>query len=244
MGKIQKPSATPVFSLPVAERSLLSEINAARCNPSAYAAVLAGLLPKFDGNTLVLQKGAGTGASFVGSGRQLVHTKEGRVAVEEAIRYLRAVHKVPALRASRGLSNCAVSKAHQLAEVADDSSVHHEVYSVGASPDPPAQLRERAEVDGVLPEGDMAYLREAAALVACPLMTPVMQWLIDDGDAARPNRETLFCSELTFAGIGLVERVATGKSMKGRRQQLFDVTFASSYEEIRIPDEELLDDSS
>lgn len=86
--------ATPVAAQPPTafERALLAEHNAARTDPSGYAAHLEAMLPYFNG-TVLRRPGSNVG----------IQTNEGPNAVREAIRALRQQQPQPALRWSKGL---------------------------------------------------------------------------------------------------------------------------------------------
>lgn len=83
----------PASDFPALERAVLSELNAARTNPPAYAQRLDALLPHYEG--LVYRPPGAT----VG-----IRTREGTAAVREAAAALRATPARPALSRSAGMS--------------------------------------------------------------------------------------------------------------------------------------------
>ncbi len=76
-------------------RAVVGEVNAARTDPQAYAERLRRYRSHFDGRRVVRP------------GRQTVLTREGRSAVDEAIRHLERQRPVPALEPERRLDRAA-----------------------------------------------------------------------------------------------------------------------------------------
>src|SRR4051812_5840182 len=101
-------TSTPVTTPPTSttvdyrriEREVLTELNAVRANPSAYAANLSALLPLFNGNLI---KKPGMTVS--------IRTNEGASAVREAIAALQRQAPLPALTLSSGMSAAAADLA-------------------------------------------------------------------------------------------------------------------------------------
>ncbi|HEV2904766.1 MAG TPA: hypothetical protein VGW32_06950, partial [Pyrinomonadaceae bacterium] len=79
------------------ERDLLNEINQARANPQLYATYLEKLKPQFSGK------------QYTPAGKDPLTTEEGWNAVDEAIRFLKALKPLPPLTASNGLSLAAMT---------------------------------------------------------------------------------------------------------------------------------------
>src|SRR5439155_10271727 len=91
-------SQTTKAVLSQTEQDLLNEINKARAEPKVYAAYLEKLKPLFKGK-LYTAEGQESG----------LETQEGWDAVEDAIKFMRAVKPVGPLGASEGLRLAAVS---------------------------------------------------------------------------------------------------------------------------------------
>jgi uncharacterized protein YkwD len=87
-------SPQPASDFPALERAVLSELNAARTDPAAYARRLDALLPHYEG--LVYRPPGAT----VG-----VRTREGTAAVREAASALRGTAPRPAVGRSPGMSD-------------------------------------------------------------------------------------------------------------------------------------------
>ena len=77
------------------DQQVVDEINLLRTDPRRYASFLEARLQLYRGNVLRLP------------GQVPLDTKEGKVAVQEAIRMLRQTVSVPALRPASGLSRAA-----------------------------------------------------------------------------------------------------------------------------------------
>jgi len=173
LSQAQKGSTPP--GLPQAEQDLLTEINQARANPGTYATYLENLKPLFKGK------------EYRATGHPALITQEGWVAVDEAIKFLRATKPLAPLSASTGLNLAA--QAH----LKDQSGTG----STGHTGSNRSLIEQRVKPfgtwQGAIGE-NLAYGNESAR-------ERVLTWLIDDGFASRGHRKRLLSTDYKVAGL-------------------------------------------
>ncbi len=156
--------------------AVVQEMNLARTNPALYATFLEELRTNFQGNLIVLP------------GRIPFRTNEGTRAVDEAIRYLRAVAPQGPLAFSPGMSRAA---ADHCAEQAGGGMSHR---GRGGS-DTGARINRYGNWSGTWGE-NLSCGRSGAREI-------VMALIIDDGQRGRKHRKNIFSSEFTVAGAAV-----------------------------------------
>jgi len=154
---------------------VLSELNAARANPKAYAEHLRIYRSQFSGKYHIPP---GTRIRYV--------TKEGTPAVDEAVRFLEAQRPLPPLSWSEGLSRVA---AELNREQARTGALGHASGRM--------EMRARAERVGrwqsTIGE-NISYGPNEARRVA-------MQLIVDDGVPDRGHRKNIFAPDFRVAGV-------------------------------------------
>jgi uncharacterized protein YkwD len=163
------------FALTDSERDLLNEINQARANPLLYATYLEKLKPQF------------TGKMYTPAGKDPLTTEEGWNAVDEAIRFLKALKPLPPLIASNGLSLAA------LTHVKDQGSSGGTGHRGGNSNMIEDRVKPYGQWSGAIGE-NICYGNDSAR-------ERLMTWLIDDGFPSRGHRRRLLGTEYQLAGI-------------------------------------------
>lgn len=156
-------------------RGVLSELNAARANPKAYAEHLRVYRSQF------------TGTYHIPPGSRIRYvTREGTRAVDEAVRFLEAQRPLPPLIWSEGLSRVA---AELNREQARTGALGHASGRM--------EMRARAERVGrwqsTIGE-NISYGPDDARRV-------VMQLIVDDGVPDRGHRKNIFAPDFRVAGI-------------------------------------------
>ncbi len=171
------PAGPPPSGLESLESGIWREVNLARSHPAAMADYLASWLPAFEGTRLTRP------------GHRRFKMKEGRIAVEEAIRYLRQVEPVPPLAFSTGLSCGARDLVQDLGPRAvvshvgsDGSLVKDRVARYGTIRRKAAELIQFGTTDA----------REIVALL-----------IVDDGVQDRGHRRVLFDDDYHLMGVAL-----------------------------------------
>jgi uncharacterized protein YkwD len=157
------------------ERDLLNEINQARANPPLYAAYLEKLKPQFSGK------------QYTPAGKDPLMTEEGWNAVDEAIRFLKALKPLPPLIASNGLSLAA------LTHVKDQGSSGGTGHRSGNSNMIEDRVKPYGRWQGAIGE-NICYGNDSAR-------ERLLTWLIDDGFPSRGHRRRLLGTEYQVAGI-------------------------------------------
>ncbi|MGQ0763077.1 MAG: CAP domain-containing protein [Acidobacteriota bacterium] len=157
------------------ERDLLNEINQARANPQLYATYLEKLKPQF------------TGKQYTPAGKDPLTTEEGWNAVDEAIRFLKALKPLPPLIASNGLSLAA------LTHVKDQGSSGGTGHRSGNSHMIEDRVKPYGRWSGAIGE-NICYGNDSAR-------ERLLTWLIDDGFPSRGHRRRLLGTEYQVAGI-------------------------------------------
>ena len=162
-------------SLSEAERDLLNEINQARANPQLYANYLEKLKPLFKGK------------EYTTAGDIALTTQEGWSAVEDGIKFLRAVKPVAALSTSEGLRLAAIALSK---DQGGTGTTGHK----GADS---TMIEQRVKPFGTWQGGigeNLAYGNESAR-------ERVLTWLIDDGFASRGHRTRMMSPNYKVAGL-------------------------------------------
>ena len=156
------------------ERDLLNEINQARANPQLYATFLEELKPQFSGK------------QYTPAGKDPLTTEEGWNAVDEAIRFLKALKPLPPLVASNGLSLAALT---HVKDQGNSGNTGHR----GASGMIEERVKPYGQWSGAIGE-NICYGNDSAR-------ERLMTWLIDDGFPSRGHRRRLLGTEFQVAGI-------------------------------------------
>ena len=171
-----KPQTKPSNdSLSESEYALLNEINQVRANPLVYAGYLEKLKPLFNGK------------QYTAAGRTPLTTEEGWVAVDEAIKFLRATKPAGPLNPSRGLGLAA------LAHVRDQSGNGMTGHRGANNSMIEDRVRPFGNWQGDIGE-NITYGNDSAR-------ERILTWLIDDGFPSRGHRKRLLSSDYTVAGV-------------------------------------------
>src|SRR5688572_16463822 len=157
------------------ERDLINEINQARANPLLYATYLEKLKPQFSGK------------QYTPAGKDPLTTEEGWNAVDEAIRFLKALKPLPPLIPSNGLSLAAMT------HVKDQSSTGGTGHRSGNSSMIEDRVKPYGRWEGSIGE-NICYGNDSAR-------ERLLTWLIDDGFPSRGHRRRLLGTEYQVAGI-------------------------------------------
>lgn len=156
------------------EREVLTALNAARTEPSAYAAGLQQYRAYFRGSLL----------RYPGQEKDL-ETREGVKAVDEAVAFLE--HQAP-LRPMEPSPLLATSAADLAADQAEGGTGHD-----GSDGSTPADRARR--------HGGGGFIAEVIAYGPIDAADVIRQLIIDDGVADRGHRAILYSPELRFAGV-------------------------------------------
>lgn len=168
-------SSGSVGALTDSERDLLNEINQARANPQLYATYLEKLKPQFSGK------------QYTPVGKAPLTTEEGWNAVDEAIKFLKALKPLPPLAASNGLSLAAMT------HVKDQGSSGGTGHRSGNSNMIEDRVKPYGRWEGAIGE-NICYGNDSAR-------ERLLTWLIDDGFPSRGHRRRLLGTEYQVAGI-------------------------------------------
>jgi uncharacterized protein YkwD len=159
------------------ERDVISELNAVRTNPAAYAANLEALLSTYNG-TLTKRPGW----------PMAVRTNEGASAVREAIAALRAQARLNALAANDGLSRAA-------RDLAIDQGRTGNVGHTASDGSSPSSRISRYGTWGVSTAENVDYGQMVSG------RDVVEDWLIDDGVPDRGHRRNIFDPSARVVGV-------------------------------------------
>lgn len=168
----------------VLARGILDQLNFARTNPQGFAATLEALLPLYEGNLLRRP------------GEIAIRTVEGRAAVEEAIRVMRAQSPLPALSWSDGMARGALDHALDLGS---KGAVGH-VGSDGSSPS--SRVNRYGQWVGSISENIAFGPRRALDIV--------QDLIIDDGIPDRGHRRNILDGAIRVAGSGCAAHTEYG----------------------------------
>src|SRR4030088_322585 len=154
-------------------RAVIREMNLARQNPALYATFVQEWRSQMSGNVLVLP------------GHTRIRTKEGTVALDEAIRFLRRAQPQPPLAFSCGMSRAA---ADHCADQADGGFGHEGRDRSHAG----QRIARYGNFSGGWGE-NISYGKSSGRDV-------VLALIIDDGLPARKHRKNIFNPNFNYAG--------------------------------------------
>ncbi|WP_428265247.1 CAP domain-containing protein [Haliangium sp.] len=158
------------------EEALVAEINELRRDPAGYRDALTHFGAMYQGDILVVP------------GYPSVRTKEGKVAVDDALAMLEWAPAAPALTRSPGLTEAARGHA---AYLHDTNTLGHGGHD-GAAPHDRMDLYGR--VQGLYAENIAALYRDAELMI--------LDLLVDDGVETRVHRFNLLGETFTTVGVG------------------------------------------
>lgn len=181
---------------PDIEARILAEINRARTDPAGYAGQLRDYRALFDG-LVVTMPGSDVG----------LRTREGVVAVDEAIAFLTAQAPLPPLAEVRLLARA----ARLLVADQGPQGLEGHIDRYGRN------VRERARREG---GGSRAATAEVIAYGRADAASVVRQLIVDDGVAGREHRVILFDARYRSAGAACGDHV--------RHRHVCVVDFSSS----------------
>lgn len=158
------------------EQGIVAEMNLARANPPAYAALLQNMRRYYNGNMLQLP------------GQTPILTNEGVRAVDEAIRFLKSTKPLPPLSISKGMSLAA--KDH-----VKDQGPKGTLGHFGSDGSKPWDRINRYGSWQKIVGENISYGPSTAQQV-------VIQLIIDDGVADRGHRKNIFRPDYRVTGVG------------------------------------------
>lgn len=179
------------------EQEVVREINLARQNPKAYAKFIEQLTPYY------------VGKQIRRPGKIAIITEEGVGAAEEAIRFLRSVKPVSALKSSKGMS---LGARDHVEDQGPTGATGHEGRDG-------SQVWDRVNRYGTWQQligENISYGRDTAREIVIGL-------IIDDGVPGRGHRTSIFNSDFKVIGVAYGYHATFGS--------MCVMTFAGGYKE-------------
>ena len=181
--------------------AVIRELNLARQNPALYATFVEELRGRMNGNGM-------NGNVMILPGQTRIRTKEGKGALDEAIRFLRSAQPLAPLTLSSGMSraaadHCADQAAGGMGHAGRDSSRADR------------RISRYGTFGGCWGE-NISYGKSSARAV-------VLALIIDDGLPARKHRKNIFNPNFNFAGAAFGRHARFGT--------VCSMDFAGSYAE-------------
>ena len=168
-------SASEREALRALESAIVDELNRLRSNPPAYAEDLAAFGKLYRGDIVTVP-------GYMG-----VRTREGTVAVDDAIAVVTSIEPMPLLSRSPGLSRAARAYAYRLGH---DGVLSHG----GDSTSPHDRMALYGRVRGMFAENIGAVYREARLML--------LEQFVDDGVESRVHRYNMLGPMFRVVGVG------------------------------------------
>lgn len=168
--------SAPASDFSAVERGIVSELNAARTDPRAYARRLDALLPHYNGRLLKRP-----------SDRVAIQTSEGTAAVREAAAALRAMTAMPAVARSGGMSRGAADHVRDQGPQGGTGHTDRDGSTTGTRVNRYGSWQSR--------------LNESISYGPANAADVVAELLIDDGVRNRGHRHNLLDPAMRVAGV-------------------------------------------